>query len=426
MKETENKTKDEVMDKNKTDDKTVDKKREEPQKKKSKKESRKEKKNRIYDATLNNDIDYRGPLSYRALKIIGWFSLVFSQYVTIMENKNNIVGTTDMVGLGPIFNALITSLGLPMILISTFAVLLNRRDNFKNLLIINGGITGAITLAYLFFYYRYALGLGAIFFGDRIMAASQIDKAMGSTVDFTGYISFNIFLDIFLCTLFMFFLDYTPKKYFQGNKIRIFRAMAVLPVIYEIGCIILKLMATDNKIIIPMALYPFLTTKPPLCFVMFVFIILHTKNMEKKFLGFGKTHEQYKEYVKTNTNSFQFSKYLAKLVAIFAVIDLIQVFVLIIVYFVSSGVRVTDPSQVDAMTDGAIKWVTAWGGGEVMTMVLSIPILFLFSYTRTHKNKGWDVLIPVFGVVAIVLVYIEGIFQILDGIFRASMNAMME
>ena len=37
--------------------------------------------------------------------------------------------------------------------------------------------------------------------------------------------------------------------------------------------------------------------------------------------------------------------------------------------------------------------------------------MLLFSYTRTHKNKTLDMLIPVIGVAAIVISYLEGLYQ---------------
>ena len=49
--------------------------------------------------------------------------------------------------------------------------------------------------------------------------------------------------------------------------------------------------------------------------------------------------------------------------------------------------------------------------GESAALLLLAPVMLLFSYTRTHKNKTFDTLIPAIGVVAIVIAYIEGLYQ---------------
>ena len=46
---------------------------------------RKEKKERFLHVTLDNDIRYRGPLSYRTLRILAWFLLFISQVGTILS-----------------------------------------------------------------------------------------------------------------------------------------------------------------------------------------------------------------------------------------------------------------------------------------------------------------------------------------------------
>lgn len=35
--------------------------------------------------------------------------------------------------------------------------------------------------------------------------------------------------------------------------------------------------------------------------------------------------------------------------------------------------------------------------------------MLLFSYTRTHKNNGIDMMIPVFALILIAIVYLEGL-----------------
>jgi hypothetical protein len=59
----------------------------------------------------------------------------------------------------------------------------------------------------------------------------------------------------------------------------------------------------------------------------------------------------------------------------------------------------------------AMKVVGAWRFGEHYTMILLIPVILLFSYTRNHKNMKADTFIPIGGVVLALLVAIEGTYQ---------------
>ena len=50
-------------------------------------------------------------------------------------------------------------------------------------------------------------------------------------------------------------------------------------------------------------------------------------------------------------------------------------------------------------------------------MIIFVPILLLFSYTRTHKNPVIDLAIPVASVICIVFVYIESALDIVRSFF---------
>ena len=44
-------------------------------------------------------------------------------------------------------------------------------------------------------------------------------------------------------------------------------------------------------------------------------------------------------------------------------------------------------------------------------MIFLIPVILLFSYTRTYENQNKDIFIPIGGVALAVLVGIEGLYQ---------------
>ncbi|MEE3468702.1 MAG: hypothetical protein VZQ83_09710, partial [Eubacterium sp.] len=329
---------------------------------------------------------------------------------------SNLVGkathsAADGVFFGDTINSIITSLGLPLILFSTFAVLLNGRGRYKKMLITNGCIAAATALVYFIVYYRYALGIVAVKTGDRFSAMGALDSMLAEMPDYNGFIAFNIYLDIFLCTLLMFFLDYKPKKFFQGKKIAVFRMFALLPILYELASILIKILAIERAVVIPMGLYPFLTSKPPLSFLFFMLLVIYVKNRERRFIKHGKTHEDYVAFLKTRTNSWHFSRTTVILMIVLAIVDVVQVFALTLIRLSSLGISF-DSITGDQINE-AMRWATVWGAGKMVFMVLLIPIILLFSYTKREKKGFVDTLIPISGVGLIILIYFECAYGIL-------------
>ncbi|MDT3388982.1 MAG: hypothetical protein LIR25_00080, partial [bacterium] len=55
----------------------------------------------------------------------------------------------------------------------------------------------------------------------------------------------------------------------------------------------------------------------------------------------------------------------------------------------------------------------AIGVGSASQLIIFAPIMLLFSYTRKRNNKIIDTLIPVLAIVFILLVFLQGFFQIM-------------
>ncbi|MBR4622361.1 MAG: hypothetical protein IKO44_02360 [Ruminococcus sp.] len=371
------------------------------------------KRRKIYEVTPENDMKFRGLLSYRHIKALAWLFIVFAQIVTIAEIK------TDL-KLKPINNEYIlgimsslSSLAMPMLLISALSVLINGKDSYQKMLIKNGAITIGFFLAFLLLYERYVLGVLSLFFDGRDEAADyakMMITAGKQNVDI-GFFTFNIFLDIFLCTLVMFFINYNPKKYFQGKKIYIFRSMVIIPILYEVGNVVIKTLAATHKIDLPLIFSPFLTTKPPLVFFMFMAMARFIKRRERNFIKHGKTHEDYQEFLKTNTNSFQFSKFMIIIIFIFAVIDFFLYFVFVLMLLPDVNNATAEEIEMDSIIIQNI------GIGETINMLGLIPFMLGYSYTKLHKHPVIDIAIPIVGVCAIVCVYFDSIFVIIRDLF---------
>ncbi len=377
----------------------------------------KPRKPKFYEITPENDITYRGFLSYRYMKILGWAFLVLASIGAVLRLYAVAAEKPDE------YSTLITvlssgkELSVSLLLFSAFAVLVNGRANYIRAIAVNSAAALGLAALYFFVLIRYVVTAGAALLGSRSQGWELFGKFFYDNSS-SGFLSFNIFIDMTMCTLMMFFMNYTPKKHFQGKKIHFFRTMVLLPLFYEIASVCLKILASTHTIRLPVAVFPFLTAKPPMSYLMFLSIARYFKTTELQFLKHGRTIEDYEAYLHTNHSSFRFSKHLSKRILLFAALDLLLLLLLSALHVANFGQgRITEES-----VGSAVELVLSWGFGQMVPMVIVIPILLLFSYTRTHKYPLIDIGITILGVVSIVLVYFDGLFRVGVTYLKSFMN----
>ena len=165
------------------------------------------------------------------------------------------------------------------------------------------------------------------------------------------------------------------------------------------------MLASAKTIRLPMLIFPFLTVKPPITFLVFIVLAVFIKRRELRFRRGGKTHEEYLAFLETNRNSWDFSVFTAVVLAVAGIVDFIAAIVFVLT---QTGLEV-DTAALDVAS--MLERASAFNLGESFPLLLLAPIMLLFSYTRTHKNKTIDVLIPAIGVSGIVIAYLEGLYQ---------------
>ena len=372
------------------------------------------KKKRIsnFDRTAENDMHYRGPLSYRHLLIIGWLCISFL-VIGLLCNTGIKMAPDDSprwMYTAQLVSSIIGSFAIPLFLFANFCIILDHKRTYKSLLLKYGGLSLLIVVAYLLLFRRYAVGILNIFIQDEAQTM-EILKSFISYAMSTGSLIFNLFIDLFLCTLFMFFLNYEPEKGFFASHKTVFRLLAILPVAYEVGSLIIRIGAARETINPSFYVFPFLTTKPPMSFVMFVSLALFIKIRETRFKKRGKTKEQYEAFLATNTNSFQFSLFATIVLIVTCLIDVIVFAVLTINYTNQAAELVKDADLLSTMTDEIAMTVYSWGFGKHFELIVILPFILLLSYTRNPKNPKADMLIPIGGLVIALLVTLEGIFN---------------
>ena len=287
----------------------------------SKTDKTKKKRPGIHEITVENDMSYRGPFNYQHFKVFGWVCMAFSQitlFVHLGGRINESVAQKSS-ALTSILDGL-SSLALPFLLIAVFAQLLNTTEGYKRQLIINGAAMAAISLLFYLIVYRYIVGGVAVFLDPPSDAAPTITGLVAAFSPY-GFFAFNIFVDLFLCALTMLFLNYTPRRVFTGRLRIFFRLFALLPIAYEVGCMVLKVRAARGLIQVPLWIYPLLTVKPPMTFVLFVILTLYVKRRELHFRKHGKTRREFNAFLKTRRNSWNFSVFLAIMLVVVAIVD---------------------------------------------------------------------------------------------------------
>ena len=359
--------------------------------------------------SVEEDIKYRGPFSYRTLRIFAWVFLCLSQLGAFLVFAGKVApGAVAKFGmLGPILQQL-KSVMMPLFLIATFSILLNKSRKYSSLLVLYGGCALAFFLLFILIHDRFMIGL--------VMKMNDVDRAAARaavdgfipTMLINGYISYNIFIDLFFCTLFVFFVMYKPKRVFVGKKLIIFRLLSLFPVAYELTSLILKALASADVFLMSPYMYPFLTTKPPITFLVFIVLTVYLKVRERIYNKAGLSEHDYDTFLDSKRNSWYFSVFTASMIAIAVVIDFILLIIVSIAYAMNGG---GENDTFDVIS--ALSKASGLGFGQSISMALVIPFVLLFSYTRTHKDTRIDMVIPIFGLVGLGIVYFEELFQIM-------------
>ena len=388
--------KDEVTEENIVEE---EQKLEEKPDKKNKKTAHKEKKisklkNKFFKP---NDIKYRGPLTYRYLRIFAWVALAFGQVLVLNSIGHLLMGWDPIPENVQTAASIVSSLSTPFFIIASFGLILSNQKNYKNVLATYGAAFFAMGLGITLVYYRYINGLLVKLGLDETAASEIIKSFLGDRVQI------NVFADLFAFACFHFFLNYTPKKSFKGNWIYLFRALMVSPLAFVIASYIIKVHIALHASDLQFYVYPFLTTKSPIIFAVFVLASLGIKYRERIFIKLGATKEEYQAYLKTNRNSLAFSVQLSLIFLSSLVLEVTLLIILVIIYVGFKGYDV----------ETFLVAVNAYQSGQSIYLLLAIPFILLYSYTKGHKNKLIDLFIPIIGIGLIVIVYLEGIYQLI-------------
>jgi len=364
---------------------------------------------KLHEISLKDDIRYRGPLSYQGFQILGWLCIVllFEAVLLKIGAKLDKPSAERYTSLSTTLRT-ISTMSLPFLLVANYAKILDNAEGYKKQLLRNGGAAAGIFLASVILYSRYVVVTIQQFVTDPEQVVPVLTEEF-FLFQPNRFVAFNIFIDLFLCTLFMFFLNARPKRVFTGKKVILFRLFAILPVAYEVASIALKGMACSGRVMLPIWTFPLLTVKPPMSFLVFLILALHIKTRERRFCRHGRTHEEYLQFLKTNRNSLHFSIFLAVVMVLAAVAD----YFLLIFVTAKSAVSAQNPETITTyeQIESFMRIGLAMGFGNSFPLLFVAPFVLLFSYTRNPKNRKLSMLIPVGAIALMVLLLVESVHQ---------------
>lgn len=379
----------------------------------------KKQKTKFHEFTAENDMKYRGPLNYQHFQILGWACIVAAVGAAVITLGGNVDPgvTAQFGGIGSVLSFM-ADLALPFLLMSSFARLLNNAEGYKKLLLINGGAALAIFAASMLFGGRYFIGILQNIVVQREEVVPLLTELVHAVVP-GGFVAFNMFIDLFLCTLTMFFLNARPKRVFTGKWVIILRLLVILPIGIEAYCLWLKIQAIKGLITLPLWSFPLLTVKPPIMVLLFIVMAFVVKIREYRYCRHGKTHEEYQAFMQTNRNAFHLSVRLCILMVVFAVIDFILAVVMMLVLAISAGELAEGMEITEEFVRKYLSLSLDAGIGKSCSIVLIAPIMLLFSYNAVPKKKIISLLAPVAAIVLSLIIVLEagrmGIGMLMEG-----------
>lgn len=110
----------------------------------------KRRKSSNFERTAENDIRFRGPLSYRHLMIIGWICISF-MILGILTNLGISLDPKSpkwMFTLNSV-SVVIGQFAIPLFLLSNFCIILDEKKTYKQLLMKYAGLTLLVVVLYV-------------------------------------------------------------------------------------------------------------------------------------------------------------------------------------------------------------------------------------------------------------------------------------
>lgn len=328
---------------------------------------------------MQNDIHYRGFLSARTMRILGYTLILLTQFFIIVVSLSEELNFPKwLVNIAESYEY-IAPLSLPVLCFAFFSMIISSRDNIKQCMLRYLIISVLIYLSIILFFDRYLIGFISVISEDYAGARATAEAFVMSL--FGSVINYNIFVDLFLFALFFFFLICKPKCIKTKKSLIAFRCLALIPVAIVLTTAVLYALHNLGIITLPLEVLPILPCRSITIYVIYFAIVIAIKIRQMRMEKKGITEEQYKAYLYSNRNSLRFSVFSSVIILIVCFVDL-----LIALLF----------PQAELI-----------GLGVSYSMVTVIPIILCFSYTKQPKSLIVDNIFRGIFVFIYLIMYLE-------------------
>ncbi len=248
------------------------------------------------------------PNSDSALDI---FSLIMSVLMGDISGETNVIAQyRDLIASWPEVKNLfsLSRVVTIFLLIGLFSTLVQERKSIKRIIITYAVYTFLFYLFELIGYYFFLFPIVESFGESYMLDETTIYLAEIGISSLMGiFANFNIFIDLLVCTLFFFFVVYTPKKGVFSRHRKVFRSFALIPVLYLVLSVVLSYLG-KIKIEIPIPILALFSSKGIYAHVFFWIITIYYKFRRKIYNNNPYTYGlEFKQYIRTNSSKFDFA-----------------------------------------------------------------------------------------------------------------------
>jgi hypothetical protein len=331
---------------------------------------------------LFKDVKYKAPFSGKLLHVASYLLLIFSHFhlMSIFVQVLQYEDAPSWVSAMLQFSDIMKSASLPLLLLAAFNTIMNKSRDIRLFVIQYVACSLILFTIYLLAFYRYLVGFFSLLFDTpkAETAAGIFDFLITSIPKFMNY---NIFVDLANCSLFFFFIYYTPK--IKSKKFLIFfRSLCVIPILVVVGCCVFNYTVEFHEVAYPPAILFILPCRSPSMHLIFFLLALFIK-YRYAIVAKLRGEEYCSLYKGSNRDNLVFSLFCAATIIVVSLLDFLCSF---------------SPTML------------AMGFGDSYTVAIVAPIVLLFAYNKPIKASPLDILIPLISFGVIAFIYVEGVF----------------
>lgn len=276
----------------------------------------------------------------------------------------------------------ILNVAIPLYLVSLITDLLRDKSKIVKYLIMYLALAIIFYVAEILIFYTviqpFANGVASYYLSQYPEGLEAVTAIIDITLAYAlSYFSnMNVFLDLFIVSLFAFFVFYTPKS----KKLLItFRCLSVIPILYFLASFIVFGLFKNGYFVLTIEQASFLLHRNYLSFIFFFLVIAYQKYRERLYLKFRKNKElSFGEYKKSTKGLYLYNILLIGTLSVLILIDFLLGFI---------------PNS------------SSFGIGSSYVLLFSLPVLIFFNSERkVHVKTSYVLKFSLYAILGVILV----------------------